>query len=64
MNNQFMILKLTLILANDKCVHIRDDTDKAMLEQIAQKQYQEAFSNIAGPKEKVRVAECELIKEV
>jgi dihydroorotase len=59
-----MIVKLTLILANDKFVHIRDDADKEMLEQVMQKQYQEAFNVLVGPKEKAIVKKCELVKEV
>lgn len=59
-----MILKLTLILSNNKHVYIRDSTDKEMLEQTMQKQYQEAFNGLVGPKEKAIVKKCELIKEV
>lgn len=59
-----MTVKLTLILSNDKDIPIRDDTDKAMLEQILQKQYQEGFSKLVGPKEKAIVEKCELVKEV
>ena len=63
-----MIIKLTLILSNDKYVHIRDDADKQMLEQILTKQYQEAFSKLVSlgdnPSEKAIVKECKLIKEV
>ena len=59
-----MILKLTIILANDKMVHIRDSVDKEMIEQITKKQYQEAFNSLVGPGEKALVQKCELIKEV
>lgn len=59
-----MIVKLTLVLSNNTHINIRDSADKEMIEQILQKQYQEAFNCLIGPKEKAIVEKCELTKEV
>ena len=57
-----MKIRITLLLENDKPVPIRDGVDKDMMEQVAQKQYQEAFNRLVGPKDKAIVEKCELVE--
>lgn len=56
-----MTVKLTVILSNDKELPIRDGIDKEILEQVAKKQYQEAFNSLVSPNEKVIIEKCELV---
>ena len=57
-----MKIRITLLLENDKPVPIRDGVDKDMMEQVAQKQDQEAFNRLVGPKDKAIVEKCELVE--
>ena len=59
-----MKVRLTVLLENDKPIPIRDGVDKEMMEQVAQKQYQEAFNCLAGRGDKAIVEKCELVQEV
>lgn len=63
-----MVVKLTIILSNDKHVHVLDEVSKEMGEEILKKQYQEAFNLLTSvsedPSEKAIVEKCELVKEV
>lgn len=62
-----MVVKVTAIFSNDFQIKLRDGTDKDMFEQIALKQYQEAFNRLVSlgsdPSEEVIVEKCELVKE-
>ena len=63
-----MVVRVTLILSNDKHLRVLDDASKEMGEEILKKQYQEAFNLLASvsedPSERAIVEKCELIKEV